>query len=257
MSAVEPIAAGEVLSFLDGVRTTRSFERREVQDELVRRAVASGQRAPSTSNHQPYFVIDVRDGGLRRRVANAMVTQRFVHDAPVWLMICIDWSRQEEIARHLGIRRKLSREARRFVGLADASIFAHHVALALQARGLGVCFIASPWTALAAVAKLLHIPRRSAMPLHLLVAGYPAEQPPPRPRYPLDQILSTDRFARPRLARVRKYLDDGDAQLRRERYFERADTGVTSWHELYRVRYGEVARRRTWAPLRRDLGRFL
>ena len=70
-------------------------------------------------------------------------------------------------------------------------------------------------------------------------------------------IVSSDRFQAPDPAAVARYLDEGDRLLRGQGYFDAADTGVRSWYELYRVRYSEVARRRTWTPLRRDLARFL
>ncbi len=245
------------LDFLGAVRTVRHFAPEPVPQAVIDRAIAAGQRAPSASNNQLYSVIQIDDPALRTCIADAMVTQDFVRAAPTWLMVCVDWSRQDAVGRTLGLRTKLNREARRFTGIVDASIFAHHLGLALMAQGIGSCLIASPWTALRKLARLLAIPERSAMPLHLLIAGFPAEQPAARPRYPAAMIVSQDRFRAPDPAEVARYLDEGDRLLRGQGYFASADTGVHSWHELYRVRYSGVARRRTWTPLRRDLARFL
>jgi FMN reductase (NADPH) len=245
------------LSFLEQIRTVRHFSPEPVAPAMIEQALRAGQRAPTASNAQLYSVIQVDDPDLRTQIADAMVTQDFVRRAPLWLLICVDWSRQDAVAHSLGLRTTLNRAARRFTGIVDASIFAHHLSLALIAQGLGVCLIASPWTALRKVADAVSIPQRTAMPLHLLIAGHPAEPPRSIPRYPLEMIVSRNCYRAPVPEDVARYLEAGDRLLRSQGYFDGADTGVKSWPELYRVRYGAVARRRTWTPLRRDLAHFL
>ena len=86
------------------MRTVRHFAPEPVPG-VIDRAIRAGQRAPSASNNQLYSVIQVDDPALRARIADAMVTQDFVRAAPTWLMVCVDWSRQDAVGRALGLPR--------------------------------------------------------------------------------------------------------------------------------------------------------
>jgi nitroreductase len=242
--------------FLAGLSSVRKFSSSEVDPALVRAAVGIAQRAPSASNHQPYSVIEVRSPEVRERLLGAMAVQGFCAAAPVFLVVCVDWSRQDLVAARVAGGNAMPREAKLVLGIADASIFAQQLALALQASGLGVCYVASPYTALGAVAAILECPPDEVMPLHILVAGHPAEQPLPRPRYPLDDIYHTDRYAPPAPQRVEAYLETADLSYQRENYGAVAEDGCRSIYEHYAVKYGAKALARTWRPLAADLPAF-
>jgi nitroreductase len=248
----------ELLSLLAASRSIRRYADRPVPDELVLDAVATAQRAPSASGHQPYSVSWVRDPGLRAELEDAMTVQEYVRAAPLFLLIYVDWSRQDRIAEQLLGGTSMNRTSRQVVGMIDATVFTHHLELALAAQGLGTCLAANPLLAMADVARILGLPRHSCLPLHVLVAGYPGEAPPPRPRYPLDMVLHTDRRpAEPSPADVAAYLAEGDATLRAEDYFVVTGDPVASWYDHYRIKYGAHALRRTWQPLDAELPRFL
>ncbi|HEV2756756.1 MAG TPA: nitroreductase family protein [Actinomycetota bacterium] len=248
----------DTASFLEGLRSIRRFDDRDVPDEVVRRAIEIGQRAPSASNHQPYSVIVVKDRGLRHELETTLRVQRFVEDAPVFLVVCVDWSRQDAVALEVGGPTQMNQLSRLVIGMTDCSIFAHHLTLALMAFGLGVCFVANPVLALDETARILSLPKISCVPLHVVVAGYPAEDPPLRPRYPTDLVVFEDRgWHPPDVDAVRDYLRRGDERLREESYFEVTGDDVGTWYEHYAVKYGDRALNRTWAPLASQILGFL
>ncbi|MGH9199507.1 MAG: nitroreductase family protein, partial [Acidimicrobiia bacterium] len=206
----------------------------------------------------PYSVIVVTDSVLRSELESVMRVQQFVKSAPVFLVICVDWSRQDAVAREVIGGTQMNQLSRLVIGMIDASIFAHQVALALMSFGLGTCFLANPLLALEESARILSLPSQTCMPLHVLVAGYPDQTPPQRPRYPPDLVVFQDRsWLPPDEERIRDYLRNGNARLQEEDYFEFTDDGVQSWYEHYRVKYGDVARERTWEPLARQVLKFL
>lgn len=250
-----PVSAAELLT--SGV-SVRRFTADEVADSIVEDAVAVAQRAPSASGHQPYSVAFVTDPALRAQLESVMVVQEFVRAAPVFLVVYVDWSRQDVIADELIGSNSMNRTSRLMVGTIDASIFAHHLALALQAAGLGVCMVANPLLAMDEVARILKLPTSSCMPLHVLVAGHPDEEVPPRPRYPREMVLHRDsRPGPPDVDATMSYLRRGDAQLQAVNYFEVTGDPITSWPEHYAIKYGRRAAERTWEPLAHALPGFL
>lgn len=254
----DPRVPRDLASALAASSSVRRFTDEPVPDEVVERAVAVAQRAPSASNHQPYSVAFVRDPRLRTDLEDAMDVQEFVRAAPVFLLVYVDWSRQDAMAEQLLGSTAMNRTSRLMVGTIDASVFAHHLALALTAAGLGVCWVASPLLALQDVARLLALPPRSCMPLHVLVAGHPDESAPPRPRYPLDMVLHRDaRPGAPDVGRTMDYLRRGDEELRAVDYFRVTGDPIGSWPEHYAIKYGRRAAERTWEPLAAALPGFL
>jgi hypothetical protein len=76
---------------------------------------------------------------------------------------------------------------------------------------LGSCFLgAAPYKA-AKIAKQYKLPKR-VFPLVQLAMGYPAENPPPRPRYPLEFVLFEDAYPElsdEMVARAMQQMDEG------------------------------------------------
>lgn len=244
------------LQLLRSQRTIRSYSAEPPDGELLRECVRIAQRAPSTSNHQPYCVISIEEPSVRCAVLDCMLCQPYVHGAPALMLVCVDWSRQDALAQQVGLPNGINRASKLVVGIADASIFAHCLVLAMQACGLGVSYVASPYTALARLAELLSIPPGQAMPLHLIAAGYPAESPDPRPRYPLNAVMHQDAFRQAEPDTVQDYFREGSRQLERDDYFRVTGDSIHSWREHYQIKFGPVAQERTWNPLARDLAQF-
>jgi hypothetical protein len=98
-----------------------------------------------------------------------------------------------------------------FFGLQDASLMAENMVIAGRALGLGSCFLgAAPYMA-DRIAKEFKLPPR-VFPLVQLVMGYPAEDYPPRPRWPLWFTLFEDKypeFSDEQVAEAMKVMDDG------------------------------------------------
>jgi hypothetical protein len=78
-------------------------------------------------------------------------------------------------------------------GIQDAALFAENMVIAAESLGMGSCFLgATPYRAETIIEEYGLPPR--VFPLVQLAMGYPAEDPPPRPRYPLEFSLFEDRY---------------------------------------------------------------
>jgi nitroreductase len=96
-------------------------------------------------------------------------------------------------------------------GIQDASLMAENMVIAAESFGMGSCFLGvAPYIA-DRIAKKYKFPPR-VFPLVQLVMGYPAENPPTRPRYPIRFSLFEDKypeFSDEQIDEAMKQMDEG------------------------------------------------
>jgi nitroreductase len=88
---------------------------------------------------------------------------------------------------------------------------AENMVIAARSLGLGSCFIGNAPYRAEKIAEEYNLPQR-VFPLVQLVMGYPAEDPPPRPRYPLSFTLFEDEYPKldnETIAKAMKKMDEG------------------------------------------------
>jgi nitroreductase len=98
-----------------------------------------------------------------------------------------------------------------FFGIQDAAYMAEDMVVAARSVGLGSCFLGNAMFRADEIAEQYLLPQR-VFPLVQLAMGYPTENPPPRPRYPLDFTLFIDKYPdldQARVVRAMKTMDDG------------------------------------------------
>ena len=86
-----------------------------------------------------------------------------------------------------------------------------NLVIAAESLGMGSCFIGSAPYRAESIIKEYDLPKR-VFPIVQLTVGFPAENPPTRPRYPQDYFLFEDKY--PELTdemvdRAMKEMDDG------------------------------------------------
>jgi nitroreductase len=106
-------------------------------------------------------------------------------------------------------------------GIQDAAYMAENMVIAADSLGLGSCFLgAAPYLA-EKIAKKYNLPER-VFPLVQLVMGYPAENPPTRPRYPLEFVLFEDTYPKLSEAMLERAMQQMDEGYLAQDYYRRA-----------------------------------
>jgi hypothetical protein len=110
-------------------------------------------------------------------------------------------------------------------GIQDAALMAENMVIAAESLGLGSCFLGgAPYQANELV-KEYRLPKR-VFPLVQLVMGYPAEDPAPRPRYPLEYVLFEEAYpelSNELVVHAMKEMDDGYLE---QDYYRKLDAMV-------------------------------
>jgi nitroreductase len=177
-------------------RSVRKYKPDQPPDEIVETVVRAGQQAPFAS--QLYSVL------LTRK-------RKAPFGAPLWFTICVDFYRLERFMKIRGWEVKTNDLSLLFFGIQDAAYMAQNMVVAGESLGLFSCFLgAAPYMA-DRIAKEFKLPPR-VFPLVQLVMGYPAEEFPPRPRWPLWFTLFEDKypeFSDEQVTEAMKAMDDG------------------------------------------------
>lgn len=149
-------------------RAIRKYKPDPVPEEVLQKLYEAIGKAPSGNNHQPYEFIFVTDPEKRHRIAAEACHQDFLFQAPVLMIACCE--KEESF---------------------DTAIAVDHMVLAATNEGLGTCWVG--WFERGPVRNILGIPDTLEIPI-LVSIGYADEQPEPKVRKPLNQLIKINKY---------------------------------------------------------------
>lgn len=173
--------------------SVRSYRPDPLPRETIEAIVAAAQRTSTSSNMQAYSVVAVTDAGTRARLSELCGGQAHIAQAPVFLAWCADLARLDRACALRGYTQETGYVENFLVAAVDAVIAAQTAALAAESLGLGICYIGSIRNNPAQVIELLGLPRLT-FPVTGMTVGWPAAEPPIRPRLPLSAVLHWERY---------------------------------------------------------------
>jgi nitroreductase len=131
--------------------------------------------------------------------------------APLFFIVCVDSHKWELVMAQRDWRMDSDDALLLLLGMQDAALMAENMVIAAESLGMGSCFLGGiPFNSKSIIEKF-ELPER-VFPMVGLTMGYPAENPPPRPRYPLDFVLFEDRypqFSAEQIHEAMQVMDEG------------------------------------------------
>ena len=186
-------------------KSIRKYTDEMPTDEVIHMVVLAGQQAPFAS--QLCSLLLSRKKGVP-------------FGAPLLFTICVDLHRMELIMQKRGWDTVTNDLSMLFFGIQDASLMAENMVNTAESYGMGSCFLgAAPYNA-DKIARKYKLPPR-VFPLVQLVMGYPAEDPPTRPRYPLSFTLFEDEYPKLSEADVEQAMEQMDDGYRAQNYYRK------------------------------------
>jgi len=159
----------EFMDVITSRRSIRKYKSDPVPDDLLMRVLEAARHTPSGKNMQPYEFVVVRDPETKGR----MELNPWVEEAPVVVVGVVD-----------------PREGR--CAQSDGIIAFEHLILAAVDHGLGACWQGTYLGHLGEHEKVLKEALGIPDPLQVVAftpLGYPAEDPAPRPKKPMDEMV--------------------------------------------------------------------
>lgn len=185
-----------VINTLLAHKSVRKYKKDRPSDEVVETVVRAGQQAPFVS--QLYSIL------LTRK-------KKAPFGAPLWFIICMDIYKLERFMKIRGWDVVTNDLTMLLFGLQDAAYAAQNMVIAGQSLGMGSCYLGIMPRRATQIVKQFELPQR-VFPLVELVMGYPDEEFPPRPRYPLSFTLFEDKYPKmsdEQVQEAMKVMDDG------------------------------------------------
>ena len=174
-------------------RSIREYKPDPVPDDLLQEILAAGIRASSSGNMQTYSIIVTKDRALREKLYVPHMEQNMVLDAPVLVTFCADFHRMRHWLRVSDAPDNFCDFMSFMVATIDAVLVSQNVALAAESKGLGICYMGSTLANCDQIGRILQVPK-NVIPVAGFSLGYPAEDPTPRDRLPLDGIVHMETY---------------------------------------------------------------
>lgn len=168
----------ELYEAIENRYSVRAYQDKPVEQAMLDRVLGAARLAPSGSNRQPWKFVVVRDAETRAKLIAACCDQAFVGKAPV-------------VIAGVGLAPDRSMRCDVPGDPVDVAIAMEHIALAATAEGLGTCWIGA--FAQDSVRDLLGVPK-DAKVIEVMTLGHPADEPGPKSRKPIDEIVCYEKF---------------------------------------------------------------
>lgn len=163
-------------------RSIRKYQQQPVEPEKLTAVLEAARLAPSWKNQQCWRFLVLRDAQLRSALLDCFHEEnpgrKGLAQAPVVIVVCAD-------PQESGIE-----EGKEYY-LADAAMAFEHLCLAAKALGLGTCWMG--WLDEERLKATLGIPA-SLRVVGVTPLGYPDQDPKPRLRRELNEIVFFDQW---------------------------------------------------------------
>ena len=193
---------------IDNRRSIRKFKPDSITNEILMELLESARLAPSGCNSQPWRFKIVRDEATKKQLQEFSFDQKFVSEAPVVLVVCADVQGYldgrvsgvqdlgeigvfddnicEILHKTTKAKSQLKIEDLQKSVAFNIAIAIEHIALRALDFGLGTC-----WMRLIdekAIREYFGWDK-NLYPVAVLPIGYPDENPKPRKRRPMEDLL--------------------------------------------------------------------
>jgi nitroreductase len=158
--------------------SVRAYKPDPVEDEKLQQVLEAARLAPTAANSQPFQIIVIHTAGREAELSRIYGRDWFVQ-APLVLCAC-----------GIPARGWVRKDGKNYTDV-DVAIVVDHLILAAANAGLGTCWIGA-FDATAA-RQVLHLPD-DVEPIAFTPLGYPADQPGPKKRQPLSELVRYERW---------------------------------------------------------------
>ncbi len=187
----------QTIELLLNRKSVRKYRSETPPDDVVEAVVQAGQQAPFAAQLGSVLLSRGAEG--------------HPFGAPLLFTICVDAHRLELVMAKRNWRMKTNDLTLLIFGIQDACYVAENMVVAAQSLGMGSCFLGGAPFRADEIAEEHGLPER-VFPLVQLAMGYPDEDRPPRPRYPMSFFLfegAYPEFSDDEVTEAARVMDEG------------------------------------------------
>ncbi len=158
--------------------SVRGYKSDPVENEKLNTILEAAQIAPTAANRQPFHIIVIHTEGRQEELRRMYDRDWFV-EAPLIIVVCGEQSKA------------WVRHDKANYGVVDTAIVMDHLILEATNQGLGTCWIGA--FDAEATREILGLPK-GVDPIVMTPLGYPNDQPKPKSRKPLEELVRYERW---------------------------------------------------------------
>lgn len=197
----------EVINLLTNHRSYREYKDEPVTDEQISQIVNAAMSSANWINGQQVTIIEVQDKERKAKLAELVGNQKYVDEAPVFFVFCLDFYRAKLAAEKQGKEFNLpdSGAEALMIGATDVGIALGTATSDAESMGLGTVPIGGIRRNPQEVIELLELPEY-VFPVSGLVLGHPASDPGQKPRLPVAAVHHKESYNK----NLKEYIDQFD-----------------------------------------------
>jgi len=185
----------DTLEAIKNRRSIRKYKSDPVDDKTLEAVLDAARLAPSWSNTQCTRLVVVRNNDIKAKLADSVLpppkmstnpATNAIRVAPVVIVACAE----KNLSGYFD--GKISTDKGESWYMLDVGLAMENLVLAAASLGLGTIHVGL--FDIAKVAAILNVPDNFYI-VEMTPLGYPEFQPNPRPRKPLTEIVTYDKFA--------------------------------------------------------------
>jgi nitroreductase len=196
-NVLTPPGWNDTLEVLLSHRSVRAYLPGPLPEGTIETLVAAAQSASSSSNLQCWSVVAVEDPARKARLAALASAQKYIVQAPLFLVWLVDLARLDGIAAARGVTPEALSCLEAFTfGAVDCALAAQNAVIAAESLGLGCVYIGAIRNHPVEVATELALPP-NVFALVGLVVGHPDSKVTTgiKPRLPQDAVLLREQYS--------------------------------------------------------------
>jgi nitroreductase len=172
----------EIPEAIEKRKSIRAYVDKDLTDEEAETLIRAATKAPSAGNMQPWAFILVRDKKVKEHLIEAAHGQSFIGSAPVVIVVCADPARTSPRYGNRGTT---------LYCLQDTAAAVENILLTAAQNGFGTCWVGAFDEDMAT--KALGLPN-GIRPVAIVPVGLPAQDPQPRSRRNLKEVIHRDHW---------------------------------------------------------------
>ena len=156
-------------------KSVRAYTGEAIPEEDVQDILKAAAQAPTAGNQQLYTILRVTDPEKKHRLSISCDHQPFIEQADLVLVFCADCLRWYNafLAAGCGLRKPDVGDL--MLAVVDTAIAAQNAVTAVEALGIGSCYIGDIMENIEEQREILQLPKY-VFPAAMVVFGYPTEQ---------------------------------------------------------------------------------
>lgn len=176
----------ELFECIEARYSVRSYERKDVPNEILAEIITAGTMAPSAGNTQEWEFIIIRERETKLKLSEASLNQEHVKEAPVIITV---------LANEEKISVRYKERGKQVYSLQDTAACIQNMLLAAHDLGLGACWVGAFDER--EVKSILEIPEK-CRPVALLTIGFPIpyKKIEKQSRIPFDRVTWEEKYGK-------------------------------------------------------------